>query len=175
MSVSDGAPSGSRLVASGLERVLRTVLPDGVMDVRYLPWDAVPVVRVELWSRDASRYVELVRGFLDSINTRKWRLVRPVFFGGGLEDVDVALLNPGWFAARPDVHYGRGYKEAVGVAESVGAVLARASLVSCVLVEPDVWTDGRGVVRLTLTVPGAWSLAGLTEIVHSSRPEVCSF
>ena len=174
MSVSDDAPGWARQAANGLERVLRSVLPDGVMDVRHLPWDGVPVVRAELWSEDAAHFVTLVGGFLDSINARRWRLVRPVSFGGGLEDVDVALLNPGWFAARPGVRYGRGYKEAVGVAESVGAVLARAALISCVLVEPDVWTDGRGVVRLTLTVPGAWSLAGLTEIVQGARPEVRS-
>ena len=175
MSVSDGAPYGTRLVASGLERVLREVLPDGVKDVRHLPWDGVPVMRAELWSGKVSYYVEMVRGFLDSINAHEWRLILPVIFGPGLEDVDAELVNPGWFAARPGVRYGRGYKEAVGVAESLDDVLTRASLVSCVRVEPDVVPDGRGVVRMTLTVCGAWGLAGLTEIVRGSLPEVCSF
>jgi len=175
VSVSDGAPGGTRLVACGLERVLRSVVPDGVMDVRYLPWDGVPVVRAELWSGDAAHYAALVCGFLDSINARKGSVVRPVSFGVGLDALDVAPLDPGWFAARPGVRYGRGYKEAVEVSASVGHALARASLVSCVLVEPDVWPDGRGVVRLTLTVMGAWSLTGLTEIVHGSRPGLCRF
>jgi hypothetical protein len=82
--VSDGAPGGTRLVTSVLERVLRQALPDGVMDVRYLPWERVPVVRAELWAGDASHYARMVCGFLDSINAREWRLVRPMFLGGGL-------------------------------------------------------------------------------------------
>lgn len=162
------------VMAGGLDEILRKALPGrGVLDVRTLPLGVVPVVRVEFHAEAAANLTGLIVRFLEAVEGADgWQKPEPMEFERGrvLDDVDIAQVNPGWYAVLPGVRYGPGLRRAYVVSSGFQDVLSRV-LVGPLEVDPDCWQDGAGVVRLTLTAEDASRLTKLLANVLDWRTE----
>jgi hypothetical protein len=154
----------------------------GPIDVRVVTRGGWPLVRADLWAEDADCLTWLFTRYPGECGPSADAMRAAAEYGTLPEDgrgpqaaevIDVAGMNPGWYALIPGTDYLDAYDRASAAATALEAVIRPILPAGRLVVDWDAWQNGRGTVRLDLEPGGAaWMTVMVDYLVEQAGPEL---